>query len=322
MRIALTGADGFLGSHLCRFLRDHGSSVTALVLKSSPLPQPVGVGIIRSSFSDPRELADQLKGHDVLINLAGNMRGARAKPYFDANIKLVQTLILSLKRMDRPPRLFHFSSVAAIGPSPSHRLLKENDPPHPISLYGKTKAIGEKLLRKAASQIPITILRLCSLYGPGDRCFLALFSLAGKGYFPRLCTRSKRFQLLHVEDSLPLLQQIVSHPPSNVLLHVGNPAVTTDSDLYRALGKAAGKTLKELFVPRSVARVAGRLYDLLEQLTGHSDLMSSSKIEEMSDPNWTHDYTEFVRQYAPTSFTSLEEGVEKTFSWYRENGWL
>src|SRR5438309_1620730 len=71
---------------------------------------------------------------------------------------------------------------AAGGAGTPERPAREDDPPHPLNAYGRTKAAAESAIRSDA-RVPWTILRPCSVYGPRDRQWLPLVRLAARGRF-------------------------------------------------------------------------------------------------------------------------------------------
>ena len=75
----------------------------------------------------------------------------------------------------------------------------EDDPPHPINRYGRSKLASEALVRERC-QVPWTILRPCAVYGPRDRGFLPLFRLARRGLTFLATPPATSFTLLFIDD--------------------------------------------------------------------------------------------------------------------------
>lgn len=140
--VAVTGADGFIGSHL----------MTRLSL--DPRTAPIAVG--RSEFKDHVALADVIAHVDVVVHLAACNRGA-ADELFDTNVALLETLIVALAERDDPPHVVFASSVQCTNGSP----------------YGRSKLAGERLLEDwaIAHGAPLSILEVPNVFGPRCRPF-------------------------------------------------------------------------------------------------------------------------------------------------------
>ena len=79
----------------------------------------------------------------------------------------------------RPSRIVVLSSQAAAGPS-SHEdhLGSEDDPAHPVSLYGKSKRQGEQAFLRVGKALPSVLLRPVAVYGPRERDIFTIFQIA------------------------------------------------------------------------------------------------------------------------------------------------
>jgi len=323
LRLGITGANGFIGLALANASLTRGHHVTAIILpglQDGGLAK-AGARVVPLALRDGPELRSAFDGLDVLVNLAGNMLGASSRLYREANIETVRGVVAAIAGLPRPPRLIQISSVAALGPSPDGRPLAEDAHPHPVSIYGRTKLSGETI---ALGRPGSLVVRPPSIYGPGDRCFLELFQWARRGLFPLLCTRSKRFNLLFREDLIGLLLEVIARPDLSGILHLGHPVVHSAADLAAALGSAAGRTLRPVFLPRGAVSLLARVSSLPERVGAPPALMSPGKVEEMSRSCWLQDFSRSAPLVAATGGryqTTLSEGIATTMAWYRKNGW-
>lgn len=138
--VAVTGADGFIGSHL----------MMRLALDERFAPVAVG----RSDFKDAAALAELLTDVDAVVHLAGCNRGP-ADELYDINVALVDTLTAALLARDEPPHVLFASSVQRTNASP----------------YGRSKLTGERRLEDwaIAQGAPLSILEIPNVFGPGCR---------------------------------------------------------------------------------------------------------------------------------------------------------
>ncbi|MBF0502029.1 MAG: NAD-dependent epimerase/dehydratase family protein [Candidatus Riflebacteria bacterium] len=327
-RLLITGANGFLGRGLIEAARTCNISVTAIILPGTDASGMDGIDVQPIEIIDSPEFRSLLNGQDAVIHLAGNMSGSRSQRYIAANVETVRELVDALREVNRPPRLIHVSSVAVPGPMADAQNGSLKRPPdedsscHPVSLYGRTKLAGESLALSGLPDLPVTVVRLPSAYGPGDSCFFDLFRMAKFGIFPKLCTRKKRFNLVFRDDFAAMMLAILEGPRISGVLNVGDPAIHTDEDLAQALGKAAGKTLRQVFLPRGVVAILGRVARAWEAVTGRPMLMSPGKVEEMSHSDWLQSFNRFQKLFPGIILTPLETGIAHTWRWYHDHDWL
>jgi nucleoside-diphosphate-sugar epimerase len=182
MRCVVTGAAGFIGSHLCEYLLRRGHEVRgvdALVPYYSPAAKERNLTAaqefprFRFDRLDLRHdpLGDVVDGADVVFHLAAMPGLPRSWTHFDTyqgcNILATQRLLEALCEAGRP-RLVYASTSSVYG-----RLARgsESLPTQPVSPYGVTKLAAEHLCRAYAIEhdLPVVILRYFSVYGPRQR---------------------------------------------------------------------------------------------------------------------------------------------------------
>ena len=157
----VTGATGFIGSHLVEKLCASGLPVRALVRRiDRDWPCPTA----RCDLATGQGLEEALDGVDTVIHLAGATKALAPDDYYVANVRAAANLARALA--GRAVRLVHVSSLAAAGPSPDGTPVDEDAPPHPVSHYGKSKLEGERVVRELKPDA--VIVRPPVVYGPGD----------------------------------------------------------------------------------------------------------------------------------------------------------
>ena len=178
----VTGAAGFIGSHLCKALLSAGHSVRGVdafvpyyprVLKeanlSALLPHPQFELLELDLRTD--ELAPALQGADVIFHLAAQAGLRRSWQDFDSymtcNVLATQRLLEAAVTIAAP----HFINISTSSVYGRFATGDEESPLAPVSPYGITKLAAEHLCRAYAqnNDLPLTVLRLYSVYGPGQR---------------------------------------------------------------------------------------------------------------------------------------------------------
>lgn len=185
MKIIVTGAAGFIGSHLCeKLLENEHHTVVGIDGWLGPTPSHLKTSNIGSLLANPRftfisenlliaPLPKLLHDADAVYHLAG-MPGVRTswgkdfEAYTIHNISSTQRLLEACK--DAPIQQFIYASTSSVYGEKDGKLSEAMEPA-PLSPYGITKLTGEHLCRvyHAAFGIPTVILRYFTVYGPRQR---------------------------------------------------------------------------------------------------------------------------------------------------------
>ena len=174
----VTGASGFIGTHLVRALVEKGHAVTCLVRQRSvvkPL-EALGTRLCAGDVTDANSLTSAVNGQDVVFHLAGRTRALNAHEFHAVNEGGTRAVAQACAAQTPPPVLVIVSSLAAAGPSTLDRPHVETDPSAPVSHYGRSKRAGELAAAAMAHRIPVTVVRPPIVIGPGDRLGLPLFA--------------------------------------------------------------------------------------------------------------------------------------------------
>lgn len=175
MKNLITGATGFVGSHIAKKLKDNGEDVIALARKSSDTSflEQSEIEIRYGSVTDPSSLYQATKGIDRIFHVAALTDEWIPKNItYEVNVEGTEN-ILQASMENKVERFFFVSSLAVLGCKNHYNTavdaeyLKAGDP------YIDSKIESEKLVRKFAEfGLATTILRPGFMYGPHDRRFM------------------------------------------------------------------------------------------------------------------------------------------------------
>ena len=176
-KILVTGATGFLGSHLLPKLTELGAEITCLVRESSDTSRlPKDVNIIRADLLTGEKLCDALYDQDILIHMAALLFGIDWQDYLNANVRCAEQIAAAMQACGQhaPKKVILISSQAATGPAGKEQPVNESTLPHPVSAYGWSKLLVERTLQSQYTR-DLAILRPSIIYGSGDLGLLPVF---------------------------------------------------------------------------------------------------------------------------------------------------
>lgn len=197
MNILVTGAAGFIGSHVCKYFAGQGHHVTGLdnfdpfyprkfkELNLDQLKQLAGFSFYEADIRNSKALQDIFSGNkiDVVIHLAAKA-GVRPSiesigEYYDVNINGTVCLLEAMKAHGVKKMLFA-SSSSVYGNNPKVPFSETDPVDNPISPYASTKKSGELLCHVYTHLhgFDITCLRFFTVFGPGQRPDLAIHKFA------------------------------------------------------------------------------------------------------------------------------------------------
>jgi nucleoside-diphosphate-sugar epimerase len=326
MKVLLTGANGFLGSHVLDDLLESGFEVAVLLRQTSDtrfIDRHSGVSVFYGSLSDSAALAKAMEGVDAAVHCAGKTKALRDHEYFDVN-RDGTSRVVDAASSCRPAlrRFVLVSSLAAAGPGVVDRPARETDPPQPVSLYGRSKLAGEETVKRLGS-VPWTILRPGAIYGPRDMDFLNAFRMVRRGLAPTPGSGKQMISFVFVRDVAVAVRECLTRGESaGKIYNVAAEPPCSTSDLLRAVARVMKKRVRTFAVPAPVLYVACVVQDGLSRLTRRPHILGRQKWPEFRAAGWVCSVDRIREDLGFSAGTSLEAGLAETAGWYMKQGWL
>jgi nucleoside-diphosphate-sugar epimerase len=325
-KILVTGGTGFIGSHLTELLLKKGYSVSCLVRDPVKLGWLAGLNIdvMVGDCLLPETLAEAVKQVSIVIHAAGLTKARRAREYYEVNHLGTRNMLEACARHNPGIEKFILiSSLAAAGPSLDGIPVKDIDLPHPVSDYGRSKLSAETETLAYRERFPVVVLRPAAVYGPRDRDTYELFRWAARGITLEITGKERFLNFCYVEDlTQAIYLTMVKRSESGRIYFVAEDRPYSWSEFRRAL-LASGK-VKALVIriPYAAAYLIGLASEAGSLFASRPALTNRQKVREASQTYWTCDLAKSEKELGFKAAYPLQQGLDITWRWYRDNNWL
>lgn len=319
--LAVTGATGFIGSHVTDALLAGGLRPRLLVrdpLKLDDRARTEAV-VVRGDLDDAKTLAELVGACGTVIHLAGLVRAENEKRFDHANRIGTENVVRAMREAAPRARLVHVSSLAAAGPSTDPAGKAPDDEARPVSAYGRSKLAGEAAARGHAG--PWVILRPPAVYGPGDIDVLQFFRMAARGLVP-IPSGNRWVTVAYVSDVVRAVLAAATGPADRQVLYLGEPEPRTMAGIVGVLAESGGIHARIVRVPPVLVRLLGLGGDTLQRLGMRSVAMTSDKARELLARHWSARTAASLSELGLAGWVPMPAGAARTWSWYRERGWV
>ncbi|MBI2900937.1 MAG: NAD-dependent epimerase/dehydratase family protein [Planctomycetes bacterium] len=309
----VTGATGFVGSHLADLLLDRGWRVFCTVRRTSKLRWLDGKPVERidADLRLPLELPEV----DVVFHVAGVVRGETVEDYRRGNWLASKHMIEAA----RCRRFVHVSSIAAVGPG----CVNEGSPCRPVSDYGRSKLEGEREVWKHRDRVPITILRPPVVYGARDEGLLEMYRALAGGLRPEV-GRGKRISIVHVRDLVEGMLAAAEHEAAaGEIFCLANADTYGMAEMMEMILDAIGRRRAlRLSIPDRVVRFLAGVAEDAGRFVGRVPMFNRDKAAEMTQPAWVCSAAKAERLLGWRARVPIREGLREMLEWYAREGLL
>jgi len=327
LKALVTGARGFIGSHLVEALLKKKYEVRCLLRNKKGADtwlQDLDVEVVEGDLTRPESLLGAVKDMEYVFHLAGSTK-AYSKGEFDkSNFCGTKNLLeATAKANPELKRFVHVSSLAVGGPSRNGKPLTEKEASQPVSNYGRSKLKAENAALEYAKKIPVAIVRPPAVYGPRDKDMFELFKYAKRGRCLEIVGGTQQLSIIYVKDLVNgIILAAEKDEAAGQVYYLCNDEVYSAKAVGDLLAGSFRKRASALRIPLFLVFLLSCGGEIYSKLLRRPSLLSLDKYREIKQTSWICDNSKAKSELDFSAEFSLEEGFKETADWYLTSGWL
>lgn len=329
--VLITGASGFIGSHLAEEGIARGYEVFAGVRAASSrefLSHP-GIRFVNVDLDNPRSLGETFIAlrkngirPDYVIHNAGITKKRRPGDFSRVNRDGTISLVKALEDTDMMPRKFLFmSTLAAWGPGDpvSLRPVELSDPPRPVGRYGRSKREAEEFLI-SRTDLPYLIFRPTGVYGPREKDYLTIYRTIARGLEIYLGTPEQALSFIYIRDLASMVFMALESDLVRKEYLVSDGYAYTAKEFSGLVKTILGKKTISLTLPLLLVKTTACTLEFLYRCWSGIPPIDTDRYAVFSRNNWVCDAEPLFSDLRFRPSFSLKEGLEETLRLCRTKG--
>jgi nucleoside-diphosphate-sugar epimerase len=327
MKVLVTGASGFLGSHVAEHLAKEGHDVRLLLRPTSSRKflMAFAYETATGDVTGASALRPAVEGVDAVVHTAGLVKARNKAEFMAVNATGTANLMSAIEQAAPDIKRFvYVSSLAAHGPSEDGSPRPVDAPAAPVSAYGRSKLAGERLVRDSTLATRSVIFRPPVIYGPRDPALVPFFRLARMRVAPLLMGGHNRISIIYVEDIARAIA-LATTAEADVAGKTYCPEdgrVHTWRDLLAAVEAAVGRRALRISAPRWSFTAGALASEAFGFAFRRAVSLTRDKVREMAQSRWICSSDELKRDLGWSPEVDIKEGARRTAEWYRRQRWI
>ncbi len=327
MKVLVTGGTGFTGKALVKRLLDEGHDVVAMDYKEGIKTDELrqwGAEVVIGTVTDKAVVDRCMEGVDLVHHLAAAFRELNVPEshYYEVNVNGTRNVLEAARR--HGVRRFIYMSTCGVHGNVDHPPAAEDAPIQPADYYQQTKYEAEPFVLEANSdRMRTVVLRPAAIYGPGDpERFFMIFKRVAKGLFPMFGSGKTFYHPLYIDNLVDACMLAMEEGKGDGEAYlIADEEYVEIEDLVRRVAKAMGREVRIPHYPVWPLVVAGHLFEKACKPFGITPPIFPRRVDWYRQ-NRAFDIGKARRDLGYEPRVGLDEGLRRTWDWYREEGYL
>ncbi len=334
----VTGANGFIGSYLTKYLAEQGIETIAYILKGTNCylleniyPSLKNVKIVEGNVLDQESLRKHVKGINYVFHLAGVVTGYNQKDFDRINVKGTENVLEACLQVNpNVERIVIVSSSAAAGIGTTENPLTEEKEPQPIpnECYGTSKYRQENLAFSYCDYLPVSIVRPCSVFGPGNHVIVGNYKLVKKGFKFSFTGKPRQISVVDVEDITRGIYLCAIEPKAvGEVFYFSLDETISVNDMqevanYKLFNRKYGSLLT-ITIPKFALHFAAVILEWIFKLQKKpAPFLNQSKVLAAFAPGQVVSSKKAQKLLGWKPEYTVVESIIREGKWFIDNGWL
>jgi nucleoside-diphosphate-sugar epimerase len=322
----VTGANGFVGSHLVDYLLNKNFKVKCLVRKTSNLRWLEGkdVEIFNCGLFDIDGIKTAMENVNYVFHVAGVVKAKNEEGYFKGNVEATRILLKTAgENKQNIKRFVLVSSQTVSGPSYNGEPVNEETECRPLTTYARSKFAQEKLVLSYKDKIPVTICRAPAIYGERDTEIFIYFQTFNKGLTCLIGFDKKVLSLLHVADLAEgLYLAATSEKSIGEIYYISSEKNYTWDEVGEITSKVLNKKALRIRIPHFIVYTVAAVAQFFAMFSSKPATLNIEKAKDLTQRAWICDTSKAMNDFGYKQQVSIEEGIKRTCEWYKEMKWI
>jgi len=323
---AVTGANGFVGSHLVDYLIQKDFAVRCIVRKSSNLQWLEGkdIKIFDCGLFDKNGLREAFKDVNYIFHVAGVVKAKDEAGYFKGNVQATKVLLEAAEEMkDQIKKFVVVSSQTVSGPASKDKPVTEEMAPNPLTTYARSKLKQEQLVLSFKDKFPVTVCRAPAIFGERDTEIFIYFQVFNRGLTTLIGFDKKELSLLHVADLAEGLYLAgVSEKSNGEIFFISSEKYYNWDEVGRVTSQVLGKKAIRIRIPHFIVFIIAAFAQFFAMFSSKPATLNIEKAKDLVQSYWICDTSKAMRALGYSQKVSLEEGIKRTCDWYKKMKWI
>jgi nucleoside-diphosphate-sugar epimerase len=322
----VTGANGFVGSHLVDLLLKKDLIVRCITRKTSDMRwlKDKPIEIFDGGLFDKENLRMAFKDASFIYHVAGVVKAKTSEGYFNGNVEATRTMLEVV--LESPATIEKFlivGSQTVTGPSYDDKPVNEETECKPLTTYARSKKKQEEVALSYSDKLPITICRAPAVYGERDTEVFIYFQTFNKGLTTLIGFDKKILSLIHVADLAEgLYLAATSDKSAGEIYFISSEKYYTWDEIGNVTAKALGKKALRIRIPHFIVFTIAAFAQFFAMFSKKPATLNIEKAKDLTQHAWICDTTKAVEQLGFRQKVSIEEGINRSCEWYREMKWI